>query len=919
MAITKGKIATYTLLPGILPRIFAFFTSGFSYLSYYMALVYGMVRLLPDDHPYLVPQNVGRYGVRHVISEAADNLVFKRQNIDQILIFFLILVGFGLMLVQFILLAVAFMTYQPVFAFGSVDALFSNPNAAMNSRGPEQDIIFIIMDKVFGVQGLYNSCVSVAGVACENAQGVPITHTESAIYPFPFHHALHSMFAFYSMGILAVGALVLVYFVIAVVGETAATGTPFGQRFNKAWVPVRIIVFFALLIPLNQGGGNTGLNGAQLITLWVAKYGSNFATNAWTGFNTTLTETHFGAQENLIAMPNIPETGNLNQFMLTARTCAIAETAKYGHTVKAYIVRPSPPLYITDPPPGLTTSNNAKDFMGTDFEDAVDFMLDGDITVRIGVLGTDTDGDGAVDEYSEHTGHVFPYCGEMTISVEGQNEPGVAFMTEKYYKILQETWTNPENTSVAQCLVNRYVSSQSSDPNCPDLPTGSFIQSQTELLHSKVTRAIVEGIALQKSEGEFGIPEELLEKGWGGAAIWFNRVAEMNGAVTGAVFNLPRPKQYPYALEQMFEKRKLDNLSVAGRDRFSADFPGGISPRLRGGREAIHAPMYQAYRVWNIDNRLASPQNKPTNNIVIDFFNAVLGTSGIFDMRRNVDTHPLAQLTAIGKGMMEATVFNAALAVGGSLGDGLVGWLDPTLRAAAKTASSFLFSMVTASIGIAVILYYVLPLLPFIYFLFAVSGWVKSIFEAVVAMPLWALSHLQIGGDGLPGQGAASGYFLLLEIFIRPILILFGLIASISVFAAMVSVLNVVFDLVVSNVGGFDTALEESLDGGADTTASLLTNPPTALDFYRGPVDEFFFTALYAIIAYLTGLACFKMVDLIPNSILRWMGQSVSTFQENAGDPASALTQQVYKGTLLLSNQVKGSAQGDLAILADLG
>ena len=54
--------------------------------------------------------------------------------------------------------------------------------------------------------------------------------------------------------------------------------------------------------------------------------------------------------------------------------------------------------------------------------------------------------------------------------------------------------------------------------------------------------------------------------------------------------------------------------------------------------------------------------------------------------------------------------------------------------------------------------------MPFIYFFFALAGWIKSIFEAVVAMPLRALAHLRIDGEGLPGPGATNGYFLLLEI-----------------------------------------------------------------------------------------------------------------------------------------------------------
>ena len=126
--------------------------------------------------------------------------------------------------------------------------------------------------------------------------------------------------------------------------------------------------------------------------------------------------------------------------------------------------------------------------------------------------------------------------------------------------------------------------------------------------------------------------------------------------------------------------------------------------------------------------------------------------------------------------------------------------------------------------------------------MFAISGWIKSIFEAIVAMPLWALAHLRIDGEGLAGPGATNGYFLLLEIFLRPILIVFGFVASINIFSALVNVLNQIFDLVIANLGGLDEELEANIATGAVAGVASVSN------MSRGPLDEFFFTAMYAII-----------------------------------------------------------------------
>ena len=74
----KAKdIAKYALLPGIIPRINALIGTGFGWLAFTMAVIYNGVRLLPHGHPYLNPQNLGKYGIRHVIAEPANNIVVQ--------------------------------------------------------------------------------------------------------------------------------------------------------------------------------------------------------------------------------------------------------------------------------------------------------------------------------------------------------------------------------------------------------------------------------------------------------------------------------------------------------------------------------------------------------------------------------------------------------------------------------------------------------------------------------------------------------------------------------------------------------------------------------------------------------------------------------------------------------------------------
>ncbi|MEM6780738.1 MAG: DotA/TraY family protein [Pseudomonadota bacterium] len=254
-------------------------------------------------------------------------------------------------------------------------------------------------------------------------------------------------------------------------------------------------------------------------------------------------------------------------------------------------------------------------------------------------------------------------------------------------------------------------------------------------------------------------------------------------------------------------------------------------------------------------------------------------------MCRNTDIHPLAQLSVVGKGMIEAAINNLAISAGFGLlgGSGLV---PGGVGASLDSMTGFYGTMASLGLMIGFVLFYVLPFLPFIYFFFAVGGWVKSVFEAMVGVPLWALAHLRIDGQGLPGQAASAGYMLLFEIFVRPIAIVFGLLAAIVIFAAQVKVLNEIFYLAVSNFGRADP--DTVLAGGCTVGPAsglgidVLGQLPGSEVHARDAVDEFFFTIIYAVIVYMMAMASFKLIDLVPGSLVsRWYGSNASSFTDD--------------------------------------
>lgn len=958
-AINTKAVLKYAILPGIIPRLRRFFASGFGHTAYMMAFIYNMVRLLPDNHPYLLSKNIGKFGIRHVIAAAANNLTLSKKNLDQIVIFIVLLVGvvlLGLMLAATVIGLVfghAFAQPAPI----DVASMFV-------TREPRNDIAFMLLDQVFGVPNFFNSCVATA-TACFPGQN-------PGTFPWPFHRALQEMFRFYSSGILFIGMLIFFYFLLVIVVETATSGTPFGQRFKNMWVPVRLVVAIGLLLPLNYG-----YNSAQYIVFGAAKFGSSFATNTWLVYNRTLgdrmgefTYTLTGEKETLVGLPRPPDMASLAQMMSIVHTCAFAywyedevvkqktrekmpdDEARYqryriDNKIKPYMVKnvqawmEESPLITDKTAVTRLYGGNPRD---TTYEDAMGFYGRGDIIIRFGRLN-DKDRSGSIgpDE------NVDPLCGDIRIKINdprmigdqgiasGGDLPGAVQIQKLYFEMIKSLWFDAQKSAnyldfagrsylLAIGLNNDYndACSMGCNPPNPNLPSGGCPASgqpaapNAQCREEKIPAAWKQDAA-NKLQIEFDsrlkevwmnynennidsyMTPEILKYGWGGAGIWFNKIAHLNGSFIGAVANHPRMDKYPLVMENVREHRRKTESDNSATSQFDPET--SINKQIEYSSEAgtdalpISIGLSRVHQYWNTEGaNLANSEKVATTGAIETAINFMFGTKGLFSMREeNAHIHPLAQLVSLGKNLVD----NAIGAVAGStvisaLG-GLLGGMKMSGGPLAGGVSGLI--MATAFVGLTagIVLFYVLPFLPFVFFYFAVASWLKTIFEAMVGVPLWALAHLRIDGEGLPGDAASNGYYLILEIFLRPVMTVIAMIGALVIFTAQVRILHFVWDLVIQNVGGYPD--------------DNLINLGAGLSFKRTIIDQFFYTVLYAIVVYMMATASFKLIDKIPDDILRWLGSGASSFSDINQDPVGQLTQKVAIGGLTTSDQITGGIQ----------
>ena len=177
-------------------------------------------------------------------------------------------------------------------------------------------------------------------------------------------------------------------------------------------------------------------------------------------------------------------------------------------------------------------------------------------------------------------------------------------------------------------------------------------------------------------------------------------------------------------------------------------------------------------------------------------------------------------------------------------------WTGAALTLGLNALMSFLatpvFLLMMAMMVPGMLIAYALPMIPYIIWIAGVAGWLILVCEAMIAVPLWMLAHMTVGGDGLHGRGV-EGWGLLFNVLFRPVLMLIGLFLSYFVFDCMSWLVRESFGI----AAGF-----------------VLTNGSIVTNFLGAVVLMNIFVMTNVTLA----LMSFRMIALIPHHLPRLVG-----------------------------------------------
>jgi conjugal transfer/type IV secretion protein DotA/TraY len=260
------------------------------------------------------------------------------------------------------------------------------------------------------------------------------------------------------------------------------------------------------------------------------------------------------------------------------------------------------------------------------------------------------------------------------------------------------------------------------------------------------------------------------------------------------------------------------------------------------------------------------------------------GSVGGTDLGKLTDNNPFQFAANLGHGMnnLRYTVYliKLALTTGIFMSDSIergvnaslagtvgIGVVTGVASAMAKAAMTMLLEIVT--IGLTLLtamswtLAYYIPMMPALLWITLVGAYLLIVIEAVVATPLAVILMATPEGEGISGSKMQNAITLLASVYLRPSLMIIGLIAAIFVAKYSFIVLNVIF------WSQAESAVRSDLFG-------------------------FFATfSLYVISLHQVLSNSIKSMDSLPTAILNWIGQGANAqFGQNeisgAGDQLGA-------------------------------
>ena len=653
---------------------------------------------------------------------------------------------------------------------------------------------------------------------------------------------------------IAVGGLLFFYNVTVGVMQSAHEGKILGERWSSLWAPLRIVFGVGLLIPLpGLGGYNLGQAGIA----YIVRGATSTASLVWiAAAETVITDDIPIAASAPSVSPGLVRDLHANagcmrvvQYQLDVASGYADDKSKPRPIIGYHLIETISPasanttVTVIDEDGTVVTHSAASDrisattaITGGSEADAPARMMGicgGWQTPGIPVYLTDL-GDAGLDVRDAFsTGHAVLID---TVATEMSTLTAAHFDDARYGRNMPD--------------ISGEIARVTRDANA------AMTTSMTELRSAAIAASGSDDgrdLLLDRIRGDANCAgPDCLGEGWLGAGTWYITLARLNNRLSSVIearteTSGPQLSASPHDLFEEARGRAtgrswfglgsyVSDDDVAGMptademfrtlesyDRQFAE-SGAKLAALGYPLDAASVAEINSDAADSIWDRVPGAQTMLTN--LNGIFLSALEPGNFAD-------DPMIGLTSIGKNLI--TFAFALIGISALAG----------LATGGALAVSF-GPIVTAMIGAGVILSFVLPIMPFIFWLLGTTGYFLVVVEAVIAINLFALSHMRMDGEGISGEAGRNGWLLMLTLALTPTLMIFGFITGMVIFRVSDALLS----------AGFFYAVEGVIGG----------------DFTFGFIAIIGYAVLMALIYVVLLERSFSLITELPARVLRWIG-----------------------------------------------
>lgn len=666
---------------------------------------------------------------------------------------------------------------------------------------------------------------------------------------------LGTMFQTFNTVVLAVGALVVVYTTVVGVIMTAHEGEFMGKKWNNPWIPIRMVLGIACLVP-----SGSGYSGIQIIMMWIIIQGIGAADTLW---NTVLVYLNIaGSPYAQVTLPSL----QVNQSLTTIFQGLVCDAS-------AKMTAPNP-LNPKMDQGGYFCAQNPTNPFCTGIET---IFPSSSYTSQMGPQG--------------NCGS-FSYCNQALVcSASGANSipclacnaqitaltsiiPLLQGIAQKFvqddYDYQHAYNYNPASKTPPPPMppwVQNYCAANNLNPctkdNLPDpgigsanapnevvntlywpfalkpsLGQGSFISTVTSYYLNTVTGAVNAYISQQASNPNISDPvlQQAQTTGWIFAGAFYYYISKMAGnnltAANPAFSATPNdpsgnPQNPLRSYRNNFDAAQTlvsASSATTSSGASSQTSIGAASPQFSGVGNIFQQAFVSVFEAFT--NTL-TPKGQSPLTALVNGGQVLLGIAeGLFVVFIG------ATVALTGAGYFDVFV----------LGTGVDNPLGPMTTTMYMIIVPLLLALLGVLIAIGGSLAIYLPLMPYMIFLFGVVSWFLSTIESMVAGPLVALGILSPSGQHELLGKAEPAIMLLFFVFLRPSLMIFGLMAAMLLAVVVVTMVNVTFNSIVAQITSGD------------------------------PIELILFFVAYVFLIITALNKCYEAIYIIPQRVMDWIG-----------------------------------------------